>query len=277
MDGASPNCLGSGRHGVRSELPTPTRRRRLVVEVAPNVVDVFAVALPGSPLFVTNVQSDGEGVLASHPWDSDEEDELDTHSRNRAGVPILGRVLVESRWIEDPPFSVPPTVPASSDATVGGRPRQSERSHDASIDATQADNDIDADNERHPPVLEDVVNVLESELAVEGDRSAEENTPVGSTVPASSGAVRRRLVLTSCTAGEPETTAPASPSALVVAGRAVDVPPTILDALEEDLGRFSPSVRVEVASNWRESNDRVAEVASLTPSRVEVEAPHQST
>ena len=167
---------------------------------------------------------------------------------------------------------MPHTVPASSDATVGGRPRQSERSHDASIDATQADNDIDADDERHPLVPEDVVNVLES---VEGDWSAEENTPVVSIVTASSGADRRRLVLTSCTAGEPETTAPASPSALVVAGRAVDVPPTILDALEEDLGRFSPSVRAEVASNWRESNDRVAEVVSLTPSRVEVEAPHQ--
>ena len=91
MDGASPNCLGSGRHGERSELLTTTRRGRLVVEVAPNVVDVSAVALPGSPLFVTNVESDGEGVPASHPWDSDEEDELDTHSRNRAGVPILGR------------------------------------------------------------------------------------------------------------------------------------------------------------------------------------------
>ena len=50
MDGASPNCLGSGRHGERSKLPTPTRRRRLVVEVAPNVVDVSAVALPGSTL-----------------------------------------------------------------------------------------------------------------------------------------------------------------------------------------------------------------------------------
>ena len=98
MDGASPNCLGSGRHGERSELPTPTRRRRLVVEVAPNVVDVSAVALPGSPLFVTNVESDGEGVLASHLWDSDEEDELDTHSRDRAD--------------DDEPL-VPATVPAS--------------------------------------------------------------------------------------------------------------------------------------------------------------------
>ena len=136
-----------------------------------------------------------EGVPASHPWDSDEEDELDTHSRDREGVPILGHALVESRWIEDPLFSVLPTVPASTDATVGGRPRQSERSHDASIVATQADNDIDADDERHPPVPEDVVNALESDLAVEGDRSAEENTPVVSTVPASSGAVRRRLVL----------------------------------------------------------------------------------
>ena len=173
MDGASPNGLGSGRHGVRSAFPTPTRRRRLVVEVAPNVVDVSAVALPGSPLFVTNMESDGEGVSASHPWDSDEEDELDTHSRNRAGVPILG---------QDPPFSVPPTVPASSDATVGGRPRQFERSRDASI-ATQADNDNDADDERHPLVPEDVVLALESDLAVAVARSAEENTPVGSDRP----------------------------------------------------------------------------------------------
>ena len=93
MDGASPNCLGSG---VRSELLIPTRRGRLVVEVAPNIVDVSAVALPGSPLFVTNV-SDGE-VVASHPWDSDEEDELDTHSRNR---------------VDDDELLVPATVPAS--------------------------------------------------------------------------------------------------------------------------------------------------------------------
>ena len=125
MDGAFPNCLGRGRDGVRSELPTPTRRRRLVVEVAPSVVDVFAVALPGSPLFVTNVESDGEGVPAFHPWDSDEEDGLDTH----------------------------------------------------------------------PPVPEDVVNGLESDLVAEGDRSAKENTPVVSTVPAISGAFRRRLLL----------------------------------------------------------------------------------
>ena len=119
------------------KFPIPTRRRRLVVEVAPNVIDVSVVALPGSPFIVTNVESDGEGVPASHPWDSDEEDELDTHSRG--GVPILGHALVESRWIEDPLFSVPPTVRASSDATVGGRPRQSERV------PTQTDNDIDAD------------------------------------------------------------------------------------------------------------------------------------
>ena len=65
MDGASSNG---------SALPTPTRRRRLVVEVAPNVVDVSAVALPGSPLIVTNVESDGEGVPA-------EEDELDTRNQ----------------------------------------------------------------------------------------------------------------------------------------------------------------------------------------------------
>ena len=89
-------------------------------------------------------------------------------------------------------------------------------------------------------------------------------------------AVATPRVLTSCTAREPESTAFTSPSALVEAGRAVNVPPTILDALEEDLcDRSSPSVRVEVASNWRELNDRVAEVASLTLSRGGVEAPHQ--
>ena len=95
-DGASPNwavvCV--------QRLPIPTHRGRLVVEVAPNVVDVSAVVLPGSPLFVTNV-SDGE-VVASHPWDSDEEDELDTHSRNRA---------------DDDELLVPASVPAS----IGGR------------------------------------------------------------------------------------------------------------------------------------------------------------
>ena len=186
MDGASPNGLGNGRLGVRSAFPTPTCRLRLVAEVAPNKVDVSAVALPGSPLFVTNVESDGEGVPVSHPWDSDEEDELDTHSRNQAGVPILG---------QDLRFSVPPTVPASSDSTVGGRPRQFERSRDSSIVATQADNDSDAETERHPLVPQDVVHALESNLEVEVDRSAKENTPVGSTVLARSGAIRRRLVL----------------------------------------------------------------------------------
>ena len=178
MDGASPNGLGRGTHGVRSALPTPTRRRRLVVEVAPNVIDVSAVALPGSPL-VTNVESDGEGVPTSHPWDSDEEDELDT-------CPQSGRCGNSG---SGPSFQR--TVPASSDAIVGGRPRQFERSRDASIVATQADNDNDAD-ERYPIVPQDVVHALESDLA---DRSAEDNPPVGSTVPASSGAVRRRLVL----------------------------------------------------------------------------------
>ena len=43
------------------------------------------------------MESDGEGVLASHLWDSDEEDELDTHSRDRAD--------------DDEPL-VPATVPA---------------------------------------------------------------------------------------------------------------------------------------------------------------------
>ena len=81
--------------------------------------------------------------------------------------------------------------------------------------------------------------------------------------------------MTSGTVEEPETTVPASQSALVVAGMAaVDVPPTILDAFEEDLAPStrvtevaSPSVRVEVASSLRVSTDRVAEVATLTPGR----------
>ena len=97
MEGASPNCLGSGRHGERSELPTPTRRRRLVVEVAPNVRCVCSCSAGFSTLRHQRVSLDGEGVLASHPWDSDEEDELDTHSRDRA---------------DDEPL-VPATLPAS--------------------------------------------------------------------------------------------------------------------------------------------------------------------
>ena len=101
---------------------------------------------------------------------------LDALSRNGAGVPVVGHVPVESRWIEDPPFSVPSTVPASSGATMGVRPRQSQRSRGASIVATQADNDTDADDERLLSVPEDVVNALESDLAVEADRSAEEFT-----------------------------------------------------------------------------------------------------
>ena len=67
-----PNCLGDGRHGARSEFPIPTPRRGLVVEVAPNVVDMSAVALPGSPHVVTNVESDMmarvQRVPASDRW-----------------------------------------------------------------------------------------------------------------------------------------------------------------------------------------------------------------
>ena len=123
------------------------------------------------------------------------------------------------------------------------------------------------------------------------------NSQVPTTVPASSDALVAAGLLPECkfpvvgiprvltsTAGEPETTVPASPSALAVVGRAVDVPLAILDALEEDLepstevtefGRLSPSVRVEVASNWRESNDRVAEVVPLSLGTVKVEVPDQ--
>ena len=45
----------------------------------------------------------------------------------------------------------------------------------------------------------------------------------------------QRMGSTPATAGEPETTVPASHSALVAGGMAVDVPPTLLDELEEDL------------------------------------------
>ena len=53
------------------------------------------------------------------------------------------------------------------------------------------------DDERLLSVPEDVVNALESDLAVEVDGSVEvfANKPVPSTVPASSRAVGRRLVL----------------------------------------------------------------------------------
>ena len=48
----------------------------MVVEVAPNVVDATAVALPGPPHVITDaVESD---VPVFDPLDSDEEDELHT-------------------------------------------------------------------------------------------------------------------------------------------------------------------------------------------------------
>ena len=91
-------------------------------------------------------------------------------------------------------------------------------------------------------------------------------------------------MLTSRAAEEPETTVPVSHSALIDAGRAgLDVPPTILDALEEDLAMdtgasevasSSPRVRVQIESRWRESNDNrtrmdseseIASVAMETP------------
>ena len=45
----------------------------------------------------------------------------------------------------------------------------------------------------------------------------------------------RMLVFRRRTVGEPETTVPATPLGLAAAGMAVDVPATVLDALEEDL------------------------------------------
>ena len=45
-------------------------------------------------------------------------------------------------------------------------------------------------------------------------------------------------ILASGTVGEPETTVPASPQDLIAVGIAdVDAPPTIVDALEEDLAK----------------------------------------
>ena len=98
------------------------------------------------------------------------------HSSSRRAcispMPILG---------QDLPYSVSHTVPASSDATVGGRSRQFERSRDASIVPLKQTMTVmrTTDDERHPLVPRDVVSALESDLAVEVDWSAEENTPVG--------------------------------------------------------------------------------------------------
>ena len=91
------------------------------------------------------VRYDGEG-----PACASEEDKLGAPSRNGAGVPVVGRAPVESRQIEDPPFSVPP--------------------HRAGIvPVAQASSSLDggADDERLLSVPEDVVNALESDLAVQ--------------------------------------------------------------------------------------------------------------
>ena len=128
---------------------------------------------------------------ASDPLDSDKEDEGHTLAqlgRCASSGSCLGGITLD----RGPSFQRAFYSAASSDATMCG-PRQ--RSRGASIVTTLADNDIDADDARLPSVPEDVVNALESDLAVEVDRSAEEKTPVVSTVPASSAAVRRRLVL----------------------------------------------------------------------------------
>ena len=59
---------------------TAGHRRGLVVEVAPNVVDATAVALPSPPHVITDVV--GSDVPVFDPMDSDEEVEFDAVSRN---------------------------------------------------------------------------------------------------------------------------------------------------------------------------------------------------
>ena len=61
-------------------------------------------------------------------------------------------------------------------------------------------------------------------------------------------------ILASGTVGEPETTVPASPQDLIAVGIAdVDAPPTIVDALEEDLAKNTGEIEV-VESSTREAN-----------------------
>ena len=63
--------------------------------------------------------------------------------------------------------------------------------------------------------------------------------------------------------GEPETTVPASPQALIAVGIAdVDTPPTIVDAFEEDLAKNTGEIEVV------ESSDREANILGLHGRRV---------
>ena len=66
------------------------------MEVAPNVVDASAVALPSSPHVITDVEFDCDAsVPVFDPLESDEEDELDALSRKVTGVPAVGRAALQ--------------------------------------------------------------------------------------------------------------------------------------------------------------------------------------
>ena len=65
--------------------------------------------------------------------------------------------------------------------------------------------------------------------------------------PTSDTQHNRMLVFRRRTVGEPVTSAPATPLGLAAAGMAVDVPATVLDALEEDLeSTVAANSRVEL-------------------------------
>ena len=78
----SPRGLHAGGSG---------HRRRLVVEVAPGVVDASAVALPSSHVIPDEESDCDASVPVFDPLDSDEEDELDALSRNATGATQVDR------------------------------------------------------------------------------------------------------------------------------------------------------------------------------------------
>ena len=98
------------------------------------------------------------------------------HIGERVGKPSHPGPPESRRRIEDPPLSVPSTAPASSGAiraafsvedTSKVRPRRSQRRARGAGIANQVDNDTDADDERLFLVPQDVIDALESDLAVE--------------------------------------------------------------------------------------------------------------
>ena len=82
------------------------------MELAPNVVDASAVALPNSPHVITDVEFDCDAsVPVFDPLESDEEEELDAPSRNVTSVPAVGRADVQG----------PTQVDYHDELFVGGR------------------------------------------------------------------------------------------------------------------------------------------------------------